>query len=601
MPADRSAGARYAAIIVELYAGVEAELARLVARQLERGLAHDKLDVKLAAAAEVRRAAESAMAKLGGKLGPAVERALHRAAAAGANDALEELLKLRDRRAAGRRLSTIGAGTPNAASILRVASSLAAGLDSRLRATHLQVVRSTEDIYRQAVAAQSAAGVLAGAVTRREATQRALDHLWKQGITGFVDKRGRRWNLAGYVEMATLTTTSQAAVQSHLDQLGQQGVDLVMVSDSPAECPLCRPWEGKILTTGSSGLGGITTVRPSVMDDSTVTVDVAGSVPQAIAAGLMHPRCTHRFVAYLPGATRVQPAQSNPDGYDAQQRQRLLEREARRLDVERAGAVDPARRRQLDAAYQAKRAEIAAHVKATPGARRKTERERINLGHKPGTPAPKPTKAAQPLKPAAKPKAAKPTPAVKVEPSAHPLLDGRPKIDERSAGQRLEAAGRDAKATNPKFPQSGYATNCVHVVNAFELRARGYSVAASPISGSLLQNGRSSQEALERWVDKDGKPHGRKFTGITAGEMIQMASALPEGGRGWIRVYWEKGGGHIFNVERINGYLRFIEAQEGTFGFNINDYIALAQPNKSWGFVRVDDLEPTDKVMEFIV
>lgn len=384
MAVDRSVGSEYAQAIIAMYADIEVEMARIVARQLERGLTTDAEFVdKMGAVAEIRRAAEAALAKLDSKLLPAVERALRRAAKRGSVDALKELLALRDRRAVGRRLLKVQAGAPNTDSILRLASELASTLDRRLRRTHLQVVRSTEDIYRRAVARQAAPSVLAGVLTAREATQRALDSLWKSGVAGFTDKSGRNWSLAGYVEMATITTTAQAAVQAHLDQLHQQGIDLVQVSDSPAECPLCRPWEGKILTTGIHGQGGIVVVRPSVLDDTAVTVDVAGSVPEAINAGLMHPRCTHRFVAYLPGATRVTEARADPEAYAAQQKQRRLEREARRLDVERAGAIDPARRRQLDAAYRAKRAEIDRHVKATPGARRKTERERANLGFRP--------------------------------------------------------------------------------------------------------------------------------------------------------------------------------------------------------------------------
>jgi hypothetical protein len=366
VPIDRSIGAAYADRIITLYVEVERELATLIANKLKRGVAHDDLTQKMLALSEIRRSAEAAMRKIDGKTGPAVELALREAAAAGGRKAQEELLRVRDRRAVGRRLADVDKNLVNSPSILRLAASLAPALERKLQATHLQVVRSAGDIYQHAVAAMSAPGVLAGVSTRREATQKALDHLWRKGITGFVDKAGRNWNLAGYVEMATRTTTARAAIQAHLDQLGQQGMDLVMVSADGAPCPICRPWEGKILTTGT-GTGSQVVERTSELDGSAVKVHIDGSTAQAIGAGLFHPSCRHRFVTYLPGlSTPIETAGEGGSLYDAEQRQRGLERQARRLAVQQAGAVDPDAAKRYAAAYRAKRAEIAQHVKATP-------------------------------------------------------------------------------------------------------------------------------------------------------------------------------------------------------------------------------------------
>lgn len=397
MAVDRSVGAQYAQRIIDLYSGVERELAEVIAGKLRRGLAHDELSAKLAALTEVRRAAEAAMAKIDGKLGATIEQALREAAAAGGRKAQEDLLRIRDRRAVGRRLVDVDKNLINSPSILRLAATLTPDLERRLRATHLQVVRSAGDIYQKAVAA-TAGSVLAGVSTRREATQKALDHLWDRGITGFVDKAGRNWNLASYVEMSTRTTTAQAAIQAHLDQLGQQGMDLVMVSADGAPCPLCRPWEGKILTTGAA-TGPQTVQRTSEVDGSTVTVHIDGSTSEAIGAGLFHPSCRHRFITYLPGlSTPIDTAGQGADVYAAEQRQRALERQARQLAVRQAGAVDPAAAKRFAAQYRAKRAEIKKHVEANPQLRRKTERERIDLGHVP-TPGSRPAPPSPPPSP----------------------------------------------------------------------------------------------------------------------------------------------------------------------------------------------------------
>src|ERR1035437_1951419 len=93
--------------------------------------------------------------------------------------------------------------------------------------------------------------VAAGTVTRREATQLALNKFADQGITGFVDTAGRNWSLSAYSEMATRTAVGHAAIDGHLETLMANGVDLVIVSDSPGECPLCAPWQGELLTLGA--------------------------------------------------------------------------------------------------------------------------------------------------------------------------------------------------------------------------------------------------------------------------------------------------------------------------------------------------------------
>jgi hypothetical protein len=85
--------------------------------------------------------------------------------------------------------------------------------------------------------------------------------------------------------------------------------------------------------------------------------------------------------------------------------------------------------------------------------------------------------------------------------------------------------------------------------------------------------------------------------------MLAWAEALPDGARGWISVAWDKGGGHIFNVEKSHGRVRYIDAQVGDLDFDIDSYIKLGFGGgigKAWRYVRVDDLEPTDAVMEYI-
>ncbi|MFJ9647656.1 phage minor capsid protein [Streptomyces sp. NPDC101206] len=74
-------------------------------------------------------------------------------------------------------------------------------------------------------------------------------------ITSFRDRAGRRWQLTSYAEMAVRTATGHAATEARMRTLAEHGVDLVIVSDSPLECPLCRPWEGKVFPPGRMDQG----------------------------------------------------------------------------------------------------------------------------------------------------------------------------------------------------------------------------------------------------------------------------------------------------------------------------------------------------------
>ncbi|MFE9921569.1 phage minor capsid protein [Streptomyces sp. NPDC005774] len=245
---------------------------------------------------------------------------------------------------------------PNAAVIDR----LAAALVNDTRPVHLRILRESMDTYRDVIARASAAP-LSGAQTRRQAAQSALDDFANRGVTGFVDRSGRSWNLSSYIEMATRSTVGRAAIEAHTDRLGEAGVDLVIVSRAPEECPLCRRWETKILVR--SGQPGARTieVEHATEDERMVKVRVAGSLEEARAAGLMHPNCRHTISAYLPGLTKEPEPVPARGTYEQSQQQRYLERQVRKWKRLEEAATDDATaktRRARVRAYQAKIREL---------------------------------------------------------------------------------------------------------------------------------------------------------------------------------------------------------------------------------------------------
>jgi hypothetical protein len=284
-----------AAEVARLYEDAEAALLERIAKALEEDLDSPRwAELKLAAIGNLRTAVETVTDALQTDTDGAVRRALIEAYNRGRQAAVAELGALD----IGREL-VARETVPNAPAVDRLAASMA----QDTRPVYARITRAVVDGYRRVVA-RASGNVLLGTMTRRDAAQRALDQFAARGITAFTDSAGRNWEMASYAEMAVRSVTARAAVDGHVDALAEIGVGLVIVSDAPLECPLCRQWEGEVLAL--SGPSGPRTVRSEHMDPPdqprrgllrlrgpapTVAVHVAGTLLEARAAGLFHPNC----------------------------------------------------------------------------------------------------------------------------------------------------------------------------------------------------------------------------------------------------------------------------------------------------------------------
>ncbi|WP_405965985.1 phage minor capsid protein (plasmid) [Streptomyces sp. NBC_00723] len=156
----------------------------------------------------------------------------------------------------------------------------------------------------------------------------------------------------------------------------------MIVSQTPEECPLCRPWERKILMRDGS-LGARTIeMEHATEDDETVTVHVAGSLPEARAllacwpAGLLHPNCRHDISAYLPGVSKVPAPQPSRGTYEDSQKHRYLERQVRRWKRGEQTALDEQHAKAAQVRTREYQARIRELVKET-GLPRKAHREQL--------------------------------------------------------------------------------------------------------------------------------------------------------------------------------------------------------------------------------
>ena len=139
--------------------------------------------------------------------------------------------------------------------------------------------RQVNDIYRE-LALENVRGTVVGYDTWKQTARRFREQLAERGVTGFRDRTGKMWNMRTYTEMVARTTTMEAHLQGTANRLVEQDHDLIKVSTHIGACPLCVPWQGKVLS-----ITGRTKGYPTL--------------EEAKAAGLFHPNCRHAYGLYI--------------------------------------------------------------------------------------------------------------------------------------------------------------------------------------------------------------------------------------------------------------------------------------------------------------
>lgn len=239
-------------------------------------------------------------------------------------------------------------------------------------------LRSALDSYQQILSTPAALNAT-GVLTRRKATQDALNGFAARGIDGFTDKAGRTWHIDTYAEMATRTGAAHALRTAYEGELIARGEDLVIVTGNTYTCRLCAPWQDKVLSLTGLYPEGVHRL-PSAVGDGYVTVHVAGTLEEARAAGLHHPNCTHSEGLYLPGATVIEPGTMgirDAETYDASQKQRALEREIRKQKRLLVAAITGEAESKARAAIRGYQAQIRELLAEHPKLQRKSYREAV--------------------------------------------------------------------------------------------------------------------------------------------------------------------------------------------------------------------------------
>ncbi|MTB64090.1 minor capsid protein [Streptococcus sp. zg-86] len=172
------------------------------------------------------------------------------------------------------------------------------------------ILRYTDDQYRRIIFdAQVAANT--GAVTYEKAIDMATKDFLSRGITCIQYKNGTLVNIVSYAEMAVRTATKRAYLMGEGVKRQEWGISTVILNKRTNACPLCMPFEGKVLIDDVWSGGKASD----------------GSYPllsSAMAAGLYHPRCKDKHTTYFPGiSSEPEKTFTRSELEDIKERQRL--------------------------------------------------------------------------------------------------------------------------------------------------------------------------------------------------------------------------------------------------------------------------------------
>lgn len=155
----------------------------------------------------------------------------------------------------------------------------------------------------------------------------------------------------------------------------------------------------------------------------------------------------------------------------------------------------------------------------------------------------------------------------------------------------------DMAACNPKYSKGGvYKNNCISCALAYDMRRRGYDVEAMPIDTTSATNGSLpvqldfyKGEKLEVFeVPKDLYVATKQFSN----QIIKYG----DGSRGMLRIRWKNGDGHAV-IWEVDGNSVIVRDPQNNTIVDLSDYMRRA---KTFYYFRTDNLEPTEKVTQFV-
>lgn len=165
-------------------------------------------------------------------------------------------------------------------------------VNNDLQAANHAALRMANDAYRQTIhkAAMFAAN---GVTTEGKAVELAVADFAKRGLNCIKYSNGARHNIKEYSEMALRTAETRAMLMGEGKARQELGETLVLITKHGTACPLCVPFEGKVLI--DDVYSGGTWENSKEAYEKVPQAKRAGVrfMSEAMKEGLYHPRCRH--------------------------------------------------------------------------------------------------------------------------------------------------------------------------------------------------------------------------------------------------------------------------------------------------------------------
>lgn len=316
MPITPEKYERLAEELLAAYEEAELKMLKTISNRLARGVTEAGwAEKKYAEVKAVRKELQKSIKALKEQRETLLDGVMSDAYAAGAGEFFTEAERFAN-------LIGVRAISPNSQKVARILAELNGSLDAGDR----MILRQADDAYADIVG-RVAADMATGTLTTREAVAKSVDEFAAKGITSFVDKAGRCWEMGSYAEMALLTAITNATVEGYVDTMQSYGFDLAVISSHDGACPMCDAWQGVIISV--SGKDG----RYSSLED-------------AKASGVFHPRCRHHLSTFYEGITKntrnkPAPVKAPSSSYTDRSRQRHCERMIRAWKRRMVAATEP--------------------------------------------------------------------------------------------------------------------------------------------------------------------------------------------------------------------------------------------------------------------
>ena len=228
------------------------------------------------------------------------------------------------------------------------------------------IYRQMDDIYRQTLfKAQIAKN--SGVFTPEQAVDVATKDFLEKGINCIKYKNGALVNIASYAEMVIRTSGKRANMVAEGARNQEWGVTTIQITQHGSTCPLCSPWQGRVLIDDVYSGG-----KASDGDYPLLST--------AMAEGLFHPNCRHGSGTFFEGISEtpepIMQAEAE-EKYEKEQEQRYNERKIREWKRKANGSLDEGNRRRAEEKVRYWQARQRKLLKKNDWLRRNYHREKL--------------------------------------------------------------------------------------------------------------------------------------------------------------------------------------------------------------------------------